>query len=230
MGWNGTGTFNLTYNWENDAANAIPITASRMDTQETDMAGNGFGNCLTRDGQGVATANLPMGGYKHTGAAVATTTGDYVTYQQYQRIRFAVYNSTTQNNVTGDGTDYQVTFDTADFNVGSGFSLVSSKFTAPVAGQLLVNGRVQVGSLTNSFTEAYCAIETSGGRIYISNDQNTVNLSASNQLSFSISDMIPLALSETAQLNIRIQGGSKGNSVIGGNGFTRFSGVFYPTV
>lgn len=60
MGWNGSGTFTLTYSWVNDAANAIPITASRMDTQEQDMAGNGFGNCVTRDGQGkLATDFLP---------------------------------------------------------------------------------------------------------------------------------------------------------------------------
>ena len=57
MGWNGTGTFNLAYSWPNDAANGIAITDTRMQTQEQDMAGNGFGNCITRDGQGKASAN-----------------------------------------------------------------------------------------------------------------------------------------------------------------------------
>lgn len=77
MPFNGSGVFNLVYNWENDANNNIPITASRMDGQESDMAQNGFDLCLTRDGQGFATANLPMGGFKHTGVAAATARTDY---------------------------------------------------------------------------------------------------------------------------------------------------------
>lgn len=42
----------------------------------------GFGNCITRDGQSPPTANLPMGNFKHTGAAQATAAGEYLTYDQ----------------------------------------------------------------------------------------------------------------------------------------------------
>jgi hypothetical protein len=82
MPFNGSGTFSAVYSWVADAAAGINITASRFDTQDGDFATYGFGNCLTRDGQGQPTANLPMAGFKHTGAAVATATGQYVTYQQ----------------------------------------------------------------------------------------------------------------------------------------------------
>lgn len=80
-GYNGSGVWSFTYNWANDAANNVPITASRMDTQFADATG-GFNNVLTRDGQGIATANLPMGGFKHTGAGNATAAGQYIVYGQ----------------------------------------------------------------------------------------------------------------------------------------------------
>lgn len=58
-GFNGLGQFFFTYNWVNDAANGIPITASRMDGQFNDAA-NGFDLCLTRDNQGKpSTSFLP---------------------------------------------------------------------------------------------------------------------------------------------------------------------------
>lgn len=84
MPYNGSGVFNLVYNWENDASNGILIRADRMDGQESDMATNGFGNCLTRDGQGIATANLPMGGFVHTGVGNATAANEYAVVGQVQ--------------------------------------------------------------------------------------------------------------------------------------------------
>lgn len=65
---------------------AVPnttIVSSYYNQNLTDLFG-GFGNCVTRDGQSPATANLPMGGFKHTGAAVATGAGEYLTYGQGQ--------------------------------------------------------------------------------------------------------------------------------------------------
>jgi len=81
-GWNGSGTFTLPYDWEADAAAGINIQASRMQGQDTVIASLGFGNTLTRDGQGQPSANLPMNGFKHTGATVASASGEYVVYQQ----------------------------------------------------------------------------------------------------------------------------------------------------
>lgn len=58
-GYNGSGQFSFTYSWANDAANNVPITASRMDTQFSDAVG-GFDLAMTRDGQGAATAIIPF--------------------------------------------------------------------------------------------------------------------------------------------------------------------------
>ncbi len=84
MPWAGNGTFNRIYSWVADAAAGINIIAQRVDTDTDDIAANGFGNCLTRDGQGGATANLPMGGFRHTGVGPAADPTDYVQLLQLQ--------------------------------------------------------------------------------------------------------------------------------------------------
>lgn len=81
MPFSGSGTFSRVYNWQDDKNAAIPITASRMDTEDDGFAA-GLSNCITRDGQSPATANLPMGGYKLTGMAAGSTAGDSVRYEQ----------------------------------------------------------------------------------------------------------------------------------------------------
>lgn len=42
----------------------------------------GLSDCVTRDGQSPPTASLPMAGFKHTGAAAASATGQYLVYAQ----------------------------------------------------------------------------------------------------------------------------------------------------
>lgn len=63
---------------------AVPnttIISSYYNSQLNDIF-SGLGNCVTRDGQSPATNNLPMAGFKHTGAANATGTGEYLVYGQ----------------------------------------------------------------------------------------------------------------------------------------------------
>ena len=58
MPWNGSGQMVRLYNWTSDANNNIPISASRMDGEADDIYTTGFGNCLTRDSQGIPTSAL----------------------------------------------------------------------------------------------------------------------------------------------------------------------------
>jgi len=76
MSWNGSGVVTWLYTWGNDAAADIKILASRQDGQWAD-AKTTIQNCLTRDGQNAASANLPMGGFKHTGVAAGSARTDY---------------------------------------------------------------------------------------------------------------------------------------------------------
>lgn len=80
MAWNGLGQYilNPTYDPE---ANGDLIDAVRHNGRMNDLA-TGITACLAKNGENVPTANLPMGGYRHTGAAAAIASGQYVTYEQ----------------------------------------------------------------------------------------------------------------------------------------------------
>lgn len=84
MSWNGSGSFVRLYSWVADAAAGIDITASRMDNDTNDITGNGFGNTLTRDGQGSATASLPMNTFAHTNVGNAAARNQYAAAGQVQ--------------------------------------------------------------------------------------------------------------------------------------------------
>ena len=102
MPWNGSGVFTRLYSWVSDRDNGINITASRVDADEDDIAA-GLMNCLTVDGQTLPTTNLPMRGYRHTGAGNAISPNDYVTLGQLNSGN-TIALSAGSLNVSGDGT------------------------------------------------------------------------------------------------------------------------------
>jgi hypothetical protein len=55
-----------------------------MDTDTNDIVSNGFGNTLTRDGQGSASANLPMNTFRHTGVGNGVARTDYAALGQVE--------------------------------------------------------------------------------------------------------------------------------------------------
>ena len=83
MARNGSGTFNRLYDWTDDAANDINISSTRMDAEMDGMA-QALTDSLAKDGQTTPTANLPMGGFKHTNVADATARTHYGKVSQIQ--------------------------------------------------------------------------------------------------------------------------------------------------
>lgn len=100
MPFNGSGVFQRLFSWTTDAANNIPISATRTDSDSNDIAA-GLTDCITRDGQSVALANLPMGNFRHTGAANPVNPQDYVTLF-YGQANFNAKLSYTPVNKAGD--------------------------------------------------------------------------------------------------------------------------------
>lgn len=84
MPYNGSGGFNRVFSWVADKAAGLDISSSRMDTDSNDLASNGLGAVLTRDGQGSASANLPMNTFRHTGVGNAVNRTDYAALGQAQ--------------------------------------------------------------------------------------------------------------------------------------------------
>ena len=88
MPWNGSGEFtfnNGDYSGDDcfdQAANAGEDVTSARFTSLLEDLGVGVENLLTRDGQNSPTANLPMGGYKHTNVADADSDTEYAAWGQ----------------------------------------------------------------------------------------------------------------------------------------------------
>jgi microcystin-dependent protein len=55
-----------------------------MDADTDDITSDGLGNCLTRDGQGQPTANLPMATFRHTDVGDGQAVNDYSSLGQAQ--------------------------------------------------------------------------------------------------------------------------------------------------
>jgi hypothetical protein len=78
MAFNGSGTYTLP---GAALASGATVSSTENNTFRNDVAA-AFNKTLTRDGQATATANIPMGGYKLTGLAAATVSGDAVRFEQ----------------------------------------------------------------------------------------------------------------------------------------------------
>lgn len=81
MPYDSQGVFTRVMNWQEDAANSVPIVASRHDDEDDNFA-QGFNEVLCRDGRAAMTGNLKMGLNKITGLANGTTTNDAVNKSQ----------------------------------------------------------------------------------------------------------------------------------------------------
>lgn len=103
MPFNGSGVFNRVYSWQADKAAGIDITASRTDTDTNDITSNGLSLCITRDGQGSATANQPMNGFRHTGASPGVSSSDYVTLSQITTAPISTTGSVTASSLNTGG-------------------------------------------------------------------------------------------------------------------------------
>lgn len=75
MPFNGNGQFARIRNWTNEAGAGVPILPDEFDEQEEDFA-TGFGNCITRDGQGGPTADIPWNNFGITGLRAPILGGD----------------------------------------------------------------------------------------------------------------------------------------------------------
>ena len=72
-----------TGGWTGDQGRGTGIEAGLHDTQDNDFT-TGIDATLTKDGSNVPSANLPMGGFRHTGVGLATARDSYATLGQAQ--------------------------------------------------------------------------------------------------------------------------------------------------
>jgi hypothetical protein len=99
----GNGSFIRSYDWTDDAANSIPITASRFD-EEMDGIAAELTNSVAADGQTTMTGDLKLGGFKLTNVGDATATTDAPNVSQIIDNDFGYLGTTS-----GTSSDYTLT-------------------------------------------------------------------------------------------------------------------------
>jgi hypothetical protein len=100
MPWQSGGNFNRLHSWTADAAAGFDILADRMDADTNDIT-QGLMRTVNLDGYTTPSANLPMGGFKHTNVAQASTPTDYARFDQ---VVANTGNQTINGNLTTTGT------------------------------------------------------------------------------------------------------------------------------
>lgn len=97
MTWNGSGTFSRKTTSVSPATGNTTIDSADMNAYTADVT-DGINATRAKNGENSPTANLPMGGYKHTGAADGVDDTDYVTMSQLNDFP----NGTFSNNANGN--------------------------------------------------------------------------------------------------------------------------------
>ena len=156
MPFDSQGNFTRVMNWQEDAANAVPIVASRHDDEDDNFA-QGFNECMCRDGSSVATGNFKMGSYKITGLGNGTTTNDAVNYGQLSSAQTTLQGNIDaietliKTKIYGVGSIYAETTNTNPSTLlGFGtWSLITSNIVTGVASTAGVRGNGKAIGYTN---------------------------------------------------------------------------------
>lgn len=104
---NGSGQYNLPYNWNDDKANGIKVLASRMQGQDQDIA-TALTGSLASDGQTPLTGDLDFNNNKAVDLADGASLGDAINVSQAQTGETQFYGISTTTPAGTDGEDYDV--------------------------------------------------------------------------------------------------------------------------
>lgn len=141
---------------------------------------------------------------------------------------FSAYQNATASNVTGDGTNYTVIFDTEIADQNADYNNATGVFTAPVTGLVTLTAGVRLSGLGVANTGGSLSISTSNGSYFPFNaNVGTMRELASggNALSMCISALADMDAADVASIVATVTGATKIVNVVGaGRGFTYFTG------
>jgi len=104
---NGSGEYDLPYNWNDDKANGIKVLASRMQSQDQDIA-NALTGSLSSDGQTPLTGDLDFNGNRAVDLDDGQDTQDAVVVGQAQTGELQYYGISSTVPLGTDGLNYEV--------------------------------------------------------------------------------------------------------------------------
>jgi hypothetical protein len=142
---------------------------------------------------------------------------------------FSAFSSDFQANVTGDGTNYTVLFDTEIFDKNGDYANATSIFTAPVTAKYLLTTNVRFSGVINTMTVGSLAIVTTA-RTYSGCSSNPYAIvSTDGYVSYALTQICDMTAGDTAYIVLRIDGGTKTVDVYGNATaiFTSFEGSLF---
>lgn len=113
------GTRTGSQTWQEADAAGVDIVSDDHDTHDQDIA-DGLSSCLLRDGGNTATANIPMGGFRHTNLGDAAALTQALTVKQH------INNAGQYCTVSGTANVITLTtgFSTSAYTAGQTFSFI----------------------------------------------------------------------------------------------------------
>ena len=133
---------------------------------------------------------------------------------------FLARNSSTDSNVTGNGTEVTIDFDTEVFDQGDDFA--SDTFTAPVTGRYQLNVSCEVSGVTSSHTIGQLQIKTSNRTIMADQNDTFQSAGSNGQCMYHGSFLADMDAGDTVTCTMAVHNGSQVVNILANN--THFSG------
>ena len=211
------GASNNIVNVAPSATSGVPLcsngVASNPSFQTASIAGGGTNATTFAATNGIVTYNgTSLVNYSGT---LIDSSGRYTNTNQ---TKFGCYNNSTISNVTGDGTAYTIIFpDLYAGNVGSGYSVSTGIFTAPITGNYVFNTYLNLIGVTALDTSCTVSISyNSGATIYQLYDANIGAIQVSGSISMGGGMLLPMTATDTVALVLTVSGSTKTVSIQGG--------------
>lgn len=144
-------------------------------------------------------------------------------------VAFNAYASSTQNNVTGNGTTYTVIFDTQSGTTSPDFNTSTGVFTAPITGFYQFSASVTMLGVDTNNTNGELYLTTTTENILIAYDYPFPIVGGSGALIYNGSTTAFLNSGDTAQIQLKVSGEATPNVYIYGESgirYTFFSGSY----
>lgn len=225
MSLNGLGQF-IVNSTGNPVVAGTTISTAWANALTADIA-TALSTAMYKDGQQTVTANIPMGGFKLTGLGAPSTAGDALRYTSSAanyalvvagRPSFSAVKTITSTNVTGNGANPTVTFDTELFDNGGNFA--ASIFTAPATGIYRLSARVLVTVLTTAMVTQQIAIITTAKTFVLTQDVLPIS---GGGLSLSISELCSMTSGDTALIKVQVSSGAGNTASFFGDATTAYT-------